>query len=150
METAFTRSQNRLQTSIAEKEMLIREVHHRVKNNLQQIMSLLNLRSRALDNAEAASIIREYQDRLMVFSIVHEKLYIQDNLSRIEWSGLSAIGDGHRPQRYIVLALGSRATFTSSPFHLIWTVQSHAELILNEWEPTRSNSFHDGYAGTRR
>ncbi len=132
MESAFSRSQYRLETSIAEKETLIREVHHRVKNNLQQIMSLLNLRSRSLENAEAASIIREYQDRLMIFSIVHEKLYIQDNLSRIDVNGFIRHVVMAIRQRYIDRSRDVELDIDIGPVSLDMDRSISCGLILNE------------------
>jgi len=77
-------AENLLTRSVGEKEALLREVHHRVKNNLQIIISLLNLQSRYMTDEATLSAFRESQNRIKVMAIVHEKLYQSDNLSQIE------------------------------------------------------------------
>ncbi|MCR8556529.1 hypothetical protein KXD93_02690 [Mucilaginibacter sp. BJC16-A38] len=66
-----------------EKEWLVKEIHHRVKNNLQIISSLLNTQSSYLDNEEALTAIRDSQNRMQAISIVHQKLYQADDLATI-------------------------------------------------------------------
>ena len=66
-----------------EKEWLMKEIHHRVKNNLQIISSLLNTQSSYLDNEQALTAIRDSQNRMQAISIVHQKLYQADDLATI-------------------------------------------------------------------
>ncbi|WP_422360105.1 tetratricopeptide repeat-containing sensor histidine kinase [Reichenbachiella sp.] len=66
-----------------ERETLLKEIHHRVKNNLQVISSLLSMQSRQMDEGEAKSAVREGQSRIKSMSLIHQKLYSQDELSRI-------------------------------------------------------------------
>ncbi len=61
--------------ALSEKEMLIREVHHRVKNNLQVVSSLLNLHARKVADPEAIGAIREGRDRVKSMAFIHHKLY---------------------------------------------------------------------------
>lgn len=68
---------------IEEKECLIREVHHRVKNNLQLTMSLLNSQSHYLQDASAVAAIRESHHRLKSIALIHQKLYQTDNVANI-------------------------------------------------------------------
>jgi len=74
----------KLKQLIAEKEWLLKEIHHRVKNNMQIIISLLNTQSAYLDNADAISAIQNSQNRMHAMSLIHQKLYQTDNLSRID------------------------------------------------------------------
>ncbi|MEO6315259.1 MAG: sensor histidine kinase [Chitinophagaceae bacterium] len=67
---------------VAEKEWLLKEVHHRVKNNLQTVVSLLELQSDFLDN-EALSAIHDSQNRIYAMSLIHQKLYQSDNVASI-------------------------------------------------------------------
>jgi two-component sensor histidine kinase len=60
---------------VEEKERLLREIHHRVKNNLQIVMSLLNSQSAYLENNQAIEAIRESQQRIHSISLIHQKLY---------------------------------------------------------------------------
>ncbi|MEP2024457.1 MAG: histidine kinase dimerization/phosphoacceptor domain -containing protein [Reichenbachiella sp.] len=66
-----------------ERETLLKEIHHRVKNNLQVISSLLSMQSRQMEEGEAKSAVREGQSRIKSMSLIHQKLYNQDELSRI-------------------------------------------------------------------
>ncbi|KQM76316.1 hypothetical protein ASE74_19910 [Pedobacter sp. Leaf216] len=68
---------------IEEKESLIKEVHHRVKNNLQLTMSLLNSQSYYLEDVSAIEAIKESQHRLKSIALIHQKLYQTDNVSTI-------------------------------------------------------------------
>lgn len=69
--------------ALQEKELLLREVYHRVKNNLQVIRSLLKLQSRALVDGEARSALMETAERVRSMALVHEKLYQSRNLATI-------------------------------------------------------------------
>ncbi len=66
-----------------EKTMLVREIHHRVKNNLQIVVSLLRMQSQEVDNPEFRMLFQESINRIMAMSLIHQKLYQNDNLSQI-------------------------------------------------------------------
>lgn len=65
-------------------EMLVREIHHRVKNNLQVISSLLNLQSMHIDDEAALGAVKEGQGRVKSMALLHQNLYQGDNLASIE------------------------------------------------------------------
>jgi PAS domain S-box-containing protein len=73
-----------LSASLAEKEVLLREIHHRVKNNLQIIISLLNLQSRYLKDKKVLAAIQESQNRVRAMALVHEKIYQSEHISEID------------------------------------------------------------------
>lgn len=75
-----------LEESIKEKEVLLKEVHHRVKNNMQVISSILNLQSSYIEDETALTILRESQDRIKSMSFVHESLYQSKTLSEVNFS----------------------------------------------------------------
>lgn len=67
-----------------EKEWLLKEIHHRVKNNLQIIISLLNTQSQYLHNKDALAAIRNSQQRMYSMSLIHQRLYQTENLGKID------------------------------------------------------------------
>jgi PAS domain S-box-containing protein len=75
--------EKQLKTSLREKEVLFRELHHRTKNNMQVISSLLNIQSAFINNEQVSKIFRETQSRIRSISLVHEKLYQSEDLSNI-------------------------------------------------------------------
>jgi two-component sensor histidine kinase len=75
-----------MRESIREKEILLQEVHHRVKNNLQVISSILNLQSSFVKDKNSLNILRESQNRIKSMSFIHESLYHTKDFSRIDFS----------------------------------------------------------------
>ncbi len=73
-----------LTTALAQKEMLLKEVHHRVKNNLQIVASLLSLRAQAMRNPEIRGALRDVQTRIQALALVHRKLYEHDDVATVE------------------------------------------------------------------
>ncbi len=79
-------SKNELEQRIVEKETLLKEIHHRVKNNLQTVSSLLSLQSRNTEDICAKNLFKSSQNRVISMAMVHEMLYMRDDLSKIEYN----------------------------------------------------------------
>ena len=75
--------ENKLNTSLEEKEILLRELNHRTKNNMQMISSMLSMRGMLLENQQLADVLRDIQNQILSMALVHKKLYESGNLSRI-------------------------------------------------------------------
>ena len=75
----------KLRDSLKEKEILLKEVHHRVKNNLQVINSILNLQTSYIEDPNTLEFINESQNRIRSMSFIHESLYLTENFSSINF-----------------------------------------------------------------
>ena len=83
--TEQKKAQDALLASLKEKESLLKEIHYRVKNNMQIISSLLHLQAQHLKDPEAAEALKQCQSRIRAMALVHERLYREENLAKIDF-----------------------------------------------------------------
>ena len=77
-------AEEQVKTSLEEKVVLLKEIHHRVKNNLQVIHSMLNLQLAQIKDEQAIQMFKESKDRVYSMALIHEKLYQSESLSKID------------------------------------------------------------------
>jgi len=85
--TERKQAEDNLKASLQEKEILLKEVHHRVKNNLQIVHSLLNIQANNIQDDNAREAISECRNRVRSIALVHEKLYRSENLAKVDFAG---------------------------------------------------------------
>ena len=99
--TEIKRIEVQLRDSLAEKELLLKEVHHRVKNNLQVISTLLDLQADTIHDDVLQKSLKDCQDRIKAMALIHEKLYESSDLARIDfWEYIEGLV-GHLLSSYV-------------------------------------------------
>ena len=89
-----------LRKALQEKEVLLKEIHHRVKNNLQIISSLLNLQSHKVSDEEALDVLAEGRERIRAIALIHQKLYQNKNLAEVDFEAYIRDLVGHQQLAY--------------------------------------------------
>lgn len=88
MAESILRDEAKLEDNLRQKNILLKEVHHRVKNNLQLISSIMNMQIRQATTPDSRRVLQRLQDRILSLATVHKSLYQNDNLTRVDGGAL--------------------------------------------------------------
>lgn len=128
----YTEQTEKISISLQEKEHLLKEIHHRVKNNLQTISSLLTLGRKKIKDTAVADVLQESQNRIHAIATVHEILYKSDRAGRVDMSHyirllIHSLMDGFGP-----LGNGVLIDQQIEPFYFLMDTAMPCGLIINE------------------
>ncbi|PSB32821.1 histidine kinase [filamentous cyanobacterium Phorm 46] len=126
------RDEDRIKASLAEKEVLLKEIHHRVKNNLQVISSLLKLQSRYIQDDRVIEMLKESQNRVRSMALVHEQLYQSKDLSDIDFAEYIQNLSHNLFQAYEIHAEGVKLQTNIAPCSMNIDTAVPCGLIINE------------------
>lgn len=140
-------SERRIQDALQQKDLLLKEVHHRVKNNLQVIHSLLDLQALTIEDAGMVGMLRDSQNRIRSMSMIHQTLYQSQDFAQVDFDQFLG---GLLPRLM--------ESYASSAGHVTIDVQARdVKLPINEAIPCGlivnelvSNALKHGFSGGRR
>ena len=149
--TVRKQAEERLKASLKEKEVLLQEIHHRVKNNLQVISSLLNLQAGYVDDPQTLSIFRDSQHRIRSMALIHEKLYQSKNLAQIDFADYIRDLGAYLVRSQNACARGVSLNIQADDVFLGIDTAVPCGLILNELvSNTLKHAFPNGRSGKTR
>jgi two-component sensor histidine kinase len=131
-EEALRESEERIRASLAEKEVLLKEIHHRVKNNMQVISSLVALQADGLQDGTERAALQDVTHRVRAMALVHEKLYQSPDLARVEFAEYARSLLSYLWRAHGTAASGIRLTLDLEPITLSVERAVPCGLILNE------------------
>lgn len=146
--TEKKKAEEALRRSLMEKEILLKEIHHRVKNNLQIVTSLLKLQSSYVNDENVKRLFMESQNRVQSMSMIHQKLYQTKDLSHIEFREYVETLTTHLQHSFGVLT--DRVNICADVKNIVMSIDNAipAGLIINELvSNSLKHAFPDGRSG---
>jgi len=128
----FMKQTEKISISLQEKEHLLREIHHRVKNNLQTISSLLSLGSKKIKNESVLNVLQESQNRIHAIATVHELLYKSDMAGRVDMSKYLKYLIASLIDSFGSLAKGVKVNLNTQRLFFLMDTAMPCGLIVNE------------------
>ncbi|MBD2465248.1 PAS domain S-box protein [Oscillatoria sp. FACHB-1407] len=132
IEIALRQSEEQLRASLEEKNVLLQEIHHRVKNNLQTISSLLRLQANTISDPMVLELLKESQSRVQSMALIHEKLYQSPNFARINVAEYIRELTQYLFSTYLTNANSIRPHITVDSIEIDIHIANPIGLILNE------------------
>jgi PAS domain S-box-containing protein len=139
--------QQRMELSLKEKEILLKEVHHRVKNNMQVISSILNLQSSYVSDEYALTLLKESQNRIKTMAYIHESLYQNKSFTSVNFSEYVHTLVKNIVQSYSASAEKIKLALNVDKVTLSLDSSIPAGLIINE---LITNSIKHAFPGSRQ
>lgn len=145
VENALRKSEERIRASLVEKEVLLKEIHHRVKNNMQVISSLVDLQAHEVKDAAMQDIFRDVVYRVRTMAMVHEKLYQSSDLARVDFADYAQSLLSYLWRVQVAATSGINLDLDLEPIFLPVSVAVPCGLILNE---LFSNALKHAFVGS--
>jgi PAS domain S-box-containing protein len=140
-------AENTLITSLREKEVMLKEIHHRVKNNLQVVSSLLSMQANSMQDPQSRQALFDSRNRVRSMSLVHERLYRSQNLASIDFGVFLQDVTGELHRSYHVPHIRVRCDV--DPIQMEVDTAIPCGLIVNELVSNAlKHGFPDGREGT--
>jgi len=147
--TTRKRTEAQIRASLKEKEVLLREVHHRVKNNLQVISSLLDMRAMRTDNQEVIDFFEDTRSKIHTMALIHTQLYRSERFDRIDMGGHIRELVEYLSRIYITNSGSISTVIEAQDVYLSVTQAIPCALVLNELVSNAfKHAFKDGQKGT--
>ena len=144
--TERTRAEESLKASLNEKEVLLKEIHHRVKNNMQVISSIVSLQADQMQDEAMHAVLQDVTHRVRSMALVHEKLYQSADMARVEFAEYAESLLNYLWRAHGTLASGIRLTLDLEPVPLSVNAAVPCGLLLNE---LASNALKHAFRGRR-
>lgn len=130
--TMQKKNEESLLTLLKDKELLLREVHHRVKNNLQMMLSLIRLQSAETTDVIAKEKLSTFENRLYSLSLLHEDLYVSNNMGKIKFSNYLKKLTAHLSHAFMISTNTISINIEAEHFYLEPEIAIPCGVILNE------------------
>jgi PAS domain S-box-containing protein len=130
--TERKKAEEQIRLSLHEKEVMLKEIHHRVKNNLQVISSLLNLQSEYISDPETLRFFRESQNRVKSMALIHEKLYQSSSLAQVDFGAYLRELSTQLFRSYATMGGGVSLQLDTEPVSMTIDLAIPCGIIVNE------------------
>jgi two-component system, sensor histidine kinase PdtaS len=146
--TDWKESEDKIKHALAEKDVLLKEIHHRVKNNLQVVSALIELQIHYMKDTNSINTLRDSQNRIRTMALIHETLYRSHDLARVEFPTyikklVNALFDSYTIKEETI-----SVTYDIEPIELGVDTAIHCGLVINELvSNTFKHAFPDGRKG---
>ena len=138
---------NKLGSSLKEKEVMLKEIHHRVKNNLQIISSILSIQSRSSESEESIKMFTNTQNRVISMSLVQEQLYLSDDLAYVDFNQYVKSLIDNLFRVYSIMTSKIKTNININDINLNINTAIPCGLLINE---IVTNAIKHGFAGEKK